>query len=337
MKYEKIAGLAAFGLLLAFVARDASASIINEGSGATLHYGYGATAGGLDANTSHYWSLDEAGTPFADAGSVVDLIPMASQTTTASVSSILFSAGGATNNARRIGTTGTGANRITAFANTTNTLADNLSVAQANSFFGSNGAMTVDLLIRPDFSLSDTIGSVMRIINQENDEVNPQNLFLGYDANANAAGHLIEFGVGGPTLKMAVPTTGDHALVSGAWYHFAATYNGNESGTNNVKFYWTRVNGPSDTTTAANLVSTDTFTADPSILTLRPEFTFGNETNGTINKSFFGAFDEIRISSIDRDPSGTGAGFIFVPEPSSIVLIGISLMGLASVAGRRRG
>lgn len=325
-------------------AQVCSAGIISSGSGETLRYGYHAgLGGGIDADTLHYWSLDQTGTisgvnPFADTGSSANLISMASETTTLSQPSVLFLAGGAANNARRIGTGSAGANRITAFANTNNTLADNLTLDQANSFFGPDGAITIDLLIRPDFGSSDTFGNTMRILSQENDEANPSNLLLIYDANANGLGHLIEFSLGGDVVKMAVPTGDDpHALAVGSWYHFAVTYNGDENSiADNVKFYWTKVDGPLDTTTAANLVSTDLLSADPLTLAARPEFTFGNETAGSINKSFFGALDEIRISGVDRDPDGNGGGFIFVPEPTGCVLLGISILGLGSYRIRPR-
>jgi hypothetical protein len=309
---------------------SAYAGIINSGSGATLSYGYHTGAGGgLDVNTAHYWALDESGTPFADTGSSTFPIPMNNQSGTASTSSVLFVAGGATNNSRIIGTTGAGSQRISALTPTTNNLNDNITLDQANSYFGADGSISVDLLIRTDFDSTFTSGSGMRIISQENDEGNTQNLFVGYSPNIDNLGHRVEFAMGGAAAAIPVPTTGPHALENGSWYHVAATYNGAENTPGNVRMYWTRVNGPTDTTEAANEIQvTDAsmsggpfyFVADPVILATRPEFTFGNETNGTINKSFDGVFDAIRISTVARGPQE----FIFVPEPASLAAIGVA-------------
>jgi hypothetical protein len=297
-------------------ARSARAVILSTGADDTLRYGYHTGAGGgLDANTVHYWSLDEESAPFNDTGNSSFPIHMTSESGLADRDSIINyppnqRPNPAFNGAQRFGTAGNGSQRLSAFTPTTSTLDDNISLDQANSFFGADGAVTVDMLIRTDFDSTYASGSAMRVISQENDELNPQNLFMAY-SNTDTFGHRLEFSIGGASATIPIPMTGDHALVEGGWYHIAASYNGSENTPGNVRMYWTRVLGPGDTTTQANeipvtdgMVSGNPFffDADPVILAARPEFTFGNETNGTINKSFDGVFDAIRISNVARGP-----------------------------------
>jgi hypothetical protein len=332
-------GWVILAIALCAMSRTSQAAIISIGSGATLYYGYNSDAGGgLDSHTTHYWRFDEGAVTYADTGSSGTPINMTAQSGTAAVDSVLFSAGGATNKGVRIGTNATSANRITAFTATTTTT-DNITAAQANSLYGSDGAITIDMLVRPDFDSSQHAGATFRMINEENEEGRPANIFLGYDTQSDVHGgngdHAIEFSLGGAQVDVTVPFVGPNGLASGSWYHLAVIYTGDENASNNVKFYWTKVSGPADTNIAANLIGTATLAADPVILTDGPEFTFGNETNGASNKGWFGALDAIRISDIDRDPTGSGAGFIFVPEPSAFLLAGINLLGLTSVARRR--
>ncbi|MEX0643423.1 MAG: hypothetical protein WD468_12015 [Pirellulales bacterium] len=332
------------------VASSVEANILSSGAGPTLYYGYHSGAGGgLDSNTTHYWNFDEGGVTYADTGLVSpssNKINMTSSSGTASVSNLgLFSPGGAANSAVRIGTSATGSNRVTAFPLASNTT-DNITAAQANSLYGSNGAITIDLMLRPDFGQTFHATASMRLINEENEESgNLQNLFLAYNSQTDVVptnAHVIEFKMdgAGTQVQAVVPFTGDNALESGAWYHLAVIYTGDETATDNVKFYWTKISGPADLTPAANLIGTATLTADPLVFaSTGPDFTFGNETNTTANKSWFGALDSIRISDIDRDPSGVGTGFIFfaVPEVNGFLMGLVCLSAMVVGSFCRRG
>ncbi|MEX0643424.1 MAG: LamG-like jellyroll fold domain-containing protein [Pirellulales bacterium] len=323
MKCAKLCVAVVLTLSILGTRHEAHAAIKSSGSGATLHYGYHTgPGGGLDADTLHYWNFDEGAVTYADTGMVspsTNLIPMTAQSGTAAVDSILFSAGGAANSAVRIGTTATSANRVTAFTAVSG-INDDITADQANSLYGSSGAITIDMLLRPDFDQTTHAGSTFRLITEENEEVNPVNIFLGYNTQTDIVptdAHVIEFRMGdggvATQVQAVVPFSGPNAMANGSWYHLAVIYTGDETATDNVKFYWTKVSGPTDATAVANPIGTATLTADPVFLTSGPEFTIGNETNGGSNKPWFGALDEIRISGVDRDPSGAGAGFIFEP------------------------
>ncbi len=151
----------------------------------------------------------------------------------------------------------------------------------------------------------------------------------GFQFRITATGN-IEFnwiGSGAASFNnIAIPTTGPDAFVANEWFHVALSFDGTN---NNV--YWTRVD-PSRT--QANLIGTNTVerpdSADPLSLVI------GNEGRvvGTAGsqEGLNGLIDEVRISNVAR-----GAGdFIFVPEPSTIVLCMLGAMGLLGVARTRR-
>jgi hypothetical protein len=302
----------------------ARGDIISEGSGATLRYGYGTTAGGLDANTTHLWRLDEPTGTIGDFTTVTaTAIPLQYSATTAEQPSILFSTGGATNSARRIDTntsSGAGANIIRAFADivesSTADNSDNLTPAQYNSFFGANGAFTIDFLIRPDFNPGSTpnLSAGLRIFSQEgNHAATEPNYFSLTWLGTNQ----LQLSTTPGSLNLDIPLTGANAFTAtGQWFHVGISYNGDAGMANNTSFYWTLVDGPSTplaiATTVANLAGTYTLSDDPTTVTSGPgpEWNIGNRPSG--NRSFQGALDEFRMSNVAR-----GAGdFIFRESPA---------------------
>jgi hypothetical protein len=326
--YARPGRIAAVVLALCVAANSAKAAIISEGSGATLRYGYGATAGGIDANTAHLWHFDEAAAPFGDSTTIVgNGVSLPSINGTSQVGSILEVGGGAVNKARNFTAT---SHRISIGVATDTT--DNMTGPQYNSFFGPNGQTSVDFLIRPNFapSATPTVGTAgMRIMASEgNDGTEPHWISVRWNPdNASGGGapaNKLVFELVPGSVTVDIPLSGTNGFTAAnQWFHVAFVYDGNEGASNNLKFYWTRVDGPDTAlalaTSEANLVATTTFGAvgDPFLVTTEPagpELTFGNRPTGS--RAFSGAIDQMRISNVER-----GAGeFIFVPEPSSFVL-----------------
>lgn len=56
-----------------------------------------------------------------------------------------------------------------------------------------------------------------------------------------------------------IPTTGTHQFTANVWYHVAVVYNGRAGATDNLRLYWTAMDGGA---MAANLIGTATMTAD---------------------------------------------------------------------------
>jgi hypothetical protein len=310
------------------------AAIISQGSGANLRYGYGTTAGGLDANTTHLWRLDESSVPFADSTTVVaTAIPLQFMGTGVNqVVSVLQAPGGEPNNGRQIDTnfaSSANQNIIRAFAQASDA-SDNMTAAQYNSFFGASGAFTLDFLMRADFGGAPT--TEVRIISGEGSDGSEPNLFSLLWLTSNKL--QLTASPGG--VEADIPTTGAHALAASSWYHVAFAYDGNEGVAGNLKFYWTLVDGPETAlaaaTTEANLAGSYTFASDPMTVSSDPgpEWSIGNRPAG--GRSFDGQLDEIRISNVAR-----GAGeFIFVPEPSSFTLLGLVVFAFIGSARRNR-
>lgn len=118
-----------------------------------------------------------------------------------------------------------------------------------------------------------------------------------------------------PTIFASIPTDGPNAIVSNQWYHVAVSYNGVPNEADNLKFYWTLLDG---TRTAANqlpITSTQTTLNGPLPLgTANTPFVIGNTARNiaTAGNNFLGAIDEVRISKIARASTNMMFG---VPEP----------------------
>jgi autotransporter-associated beta strand protein len=96
-------------------------------------------------------------------------------------------------------------------------------------------------------------------------------------------------------MTFVIPTTGPDAIASNSWYHVAAAYNGNEGTTDNMRIYWTLLDG---TRTNANQIGSTNMLND---LRVAPTvFAIGNIPGRTANANFLGVIDEVRISSVAR-------------------------------------
>ncbi|MES2474848.1 MAG: LamG-like jellyroll fold domain-containing protein [Verrucomicrobiota bacterium] len=183
---------------------------------------------------------------------------------------------------------------------------------------GADGAFTFEAVVRIDFNPNVAPASVtnMQIFSGDNDD-NPNRLFqfrLIPIGNPQYTGTgttpQLEFinislnGVGSDTYHMLaqLPEGADpDAIVQGGWFHVAVSYNGTEATADNVKLYWTRMDG---SRSAAREIFSGNMGEDLSLGS--PDFVIGNEgrDNGGATENFQGLIDEVRISSVARPANG---------------------------------
>jgi hypothetical protein len=260
-----------------------------------------------DANTLHLWHLDELEAtslnPAADAGtSPVALESLANGATLWQPSLPGFST--ALDTTANRGTT-TGA--ILA--------AKPLAVGDADSvdplvYAGADGAFTFEAVVRLDFDPTIAPASVtpMQIVTSEGElDRLWQFRFVPIGATELALGgttpeiQFVKIGGGVQQINAAVPIAAEpDAAAQSGWYHIAVTYNGSEATPDNLKFYWTRMDG---SRSAANEIGSAQLDAD--IVGTKGSITLGNEARdagsgaGATN-NFQGLIDEVRISDIAR-------------------------------------
>lgn len=260
-----------------------------------------------DANTLHLWHLDEleatAANPAADSGtSPVSLESLENGATLWQPSLPAFNT--ALDTSANRGTT-TGA----ALA------AKPLSVGDADSvdplvYAGVDGAFTFEAIVRLDFdpAIAPTSVTPMQIVTSEGElDRLWQFRFVPIGATELALGgttpeiQFIKIGGGVQQINAAVPIAAEpDAAVQGGWYHLAVTYNGSEATPDNLKFYWTRMDG---SRSAANEIGSAQLDAD--IVGTKGSITIGNEARDAgsgagANNNFEGLIDEVRISDIAR-------------------------------------
>lgn len=130
-----------------------------------------------------------------------------------------------------------------------------------------------------------------------------------------------------PTIFATIPTNGPNAIVSNQWYHAAVSYNGVPNEADNLKFYWTPLDGTRTEANQLPITSTQTTLNGPLPLgTANTPFVIGNTARNiaTAGNNFLGSIDEVRISKIAR--AGTNMMFgvpepVIVSPPSSVITL----------------
>jgi len=263
-----------------------------------------------DVHTLHLWHLDEATNSLAAADAIaggMTLTAIANGTTLGNTALPGFGSAASTYDA---GPTATlqanpggapGRNAYLGPQELTGGTVDNTAL----SFAGTNGAFTVEALVRADFAPSalavapDTSRS-MQIVAADGDEaLRLFQLRVTWNSVNSLAPQLQFVNLNGGTqvFAAALPISGSNALVQGGWYHVAATYSGSPGQPNNLKLYWTRAD--TNRTTANSLAS---FTMSVNVASGSADWVIGNKGNSSagISQNWCGLIDEVRLSNIAR-------------------------------------
>jgi len=278
----------------------------------------------VDAHTLHLWHLDETAAPFADAApdrtNLAGLLngAAAGQPSLPGLgTSISFrgKAGGRPGNSDLRGAV------LSAAAFLTPKALDNM--AAGFRYAGEDGAFTYEMIVRPEVMPKDAGVIALGLLTQDGDD--DHRIFNFRIEKQGFLAFITLPGCGATGGGLAtIPLAGPHAYKTGEWYHVAVTYDGNGGVTNNLKLYWTRLDGRAQ---AANLIGRGTLSNDLNGRT--GNLAVGNEartfdTNAQA-EPFPGLIDEVRISGVARDPSD----FLFVPPARRIA------PGLANLAANQ--
>ena len=283
----------------------------------------------VDANTLHLWHINDSGLPVTDAptvGTPIDLLSLGSGSGGA-LGATSYPGFGTAYNEAQVHETGI-------FAKTpANSTADN---TPTTTFWNqSTGAFTYECLVRIDFDPTAVNAEFVELISMENDAGSrPFNFAL--NPLAATAPESYEMIFQGITSGGLVNTGTAISIQQNHWYHAAVTYDGLASGAH-LKLYWTDMGtqvSPDGSATVANLIFSGNLTANLTG-TNGGDFALGAEARNTGGNTgqWAGLIDEVRISDIARSPDQMMFG---VPEPSTIVLASLGLMGLACVRRHRR-
>ena len=134
---------------------------------------------------------------------------------------------------------------------------------------------------------------------------------------------------GNQSIAVDLPTSGANAVNNNDWFHLAVQYNGSPNTANNLSFFWTDISTTPSATLPALLAQVQ---MTQSLATTPTSFAIGDEARDAGSgagegESFVGKIDEVRMSGVAR---------YAVPEPSTIALAGIGIVGLASRSRRRK-
>ncbi len=245
---------------------------------------------GLDADTLHLYHFNGDGSDAAMTNPYLLVMEGAATATTDSLSQP-FGTALATN--RRIDASGVN-----------NTAGAMHAPAQEDTPFGNltgpTGAFTFEAYVRSDCPLASQNGMIMTAENEGGAPTARAFQMRIIAGNFN----FVQINPLTVTNSAAVPTTGTHAYVPGAWYHVAATYTGVPGAADNLKLYWTAINSGAN---EPNLLKSFTM-VDSIPPTTTVDFMVGNigrasgSNLGGVN-AFFGVIDEVRISKVARTPT----------------------------------
>lgn len=294
------------------VALAAGAAVAPARGGTILPY----TA---DAHTLHLYHFDETsgaadpGTPFADA----TLGTALAFTNTGGPDGRDNSGGGGYGGAAYAGF-GSALDALAAGSGTyhgsTSSVGGGVATAAVaqSALQGAGGAFTYEAIVR----LTDTTGE-QEILSHDG---STSRGFLFRILNGTLA-----FYSGAAAFSATIPTTGGHAIVANEWFHAAVTYSGEEGATDNLTFYWTRLDSGVH---EANAIGTALMAAD--VANASNPLGAGTTTRNPFRFEVKGMLDEVRISDTARGADD----FLFAPEPSTLALV--VLGGLAAIRRSRR-
>ena len=272
-----------------------------------------------DANTIHLFHFDEAVNSTIAANAVI-----------AGLNAIAFDGNPAANNAinpQPTNSTILGASAFAGFGNSANISAVDLGLGlDANNSggfqMGLDAAASPDAILHSSLAGADGSFTMEAMINLPTGlgtgsyeifctDNSLTNTARGFQFRLNGtAPQSLEFnfiGTNTTTTKVSLPTTGDHALAAGQWFHVALAYDGP---THTSRFYWTKVD---PATNAANLIGTST--VETTSGTISAPLVIGNEARSSgsglhSTEGIRGLMDEVRISRIARSASD----FIFFAD-----------------------
>ena len=279
-----------------------------------------------DANTLHLYHLNDSATPAADAGSTN--LPLQGLINNATLGSASLSGFGTALNTSNTGAT-TDRPILLAASALANGTADDVAFSHANA---TTGAFSMEALVK--FSYDPTAAPAgrnnsLQIVSMDGDGTLDRIFQLRIDpigfasVTSDTTRNRLEFinirqAATGQVENLIVnlPNTGPNTPDATNWFHVAVTYDGNEASTNNLSFYFTKVD---PLATQANLVGQLTMARDMTVAS--GDFALGNEARANASENFVGLIDEVRLSDIARGADQ----FLFgpaVPEPSAVALLG---------------
>lgn len=261
-----------------------------------------------DDHTLHLWHLDEAAAPFADAAAPPQALEglfngalsgMPSVSGLGQAVSFRANAGGIPGESNLAGAILTARPLLASGAQ------DNL--PGDFRYAGPDGAFTCEMVVKFDL-LPGEVGAIASgLLSMDGDGADRIFNFRIEKEGFLSFIPLPHCGATGLGLA-TIPTRGPHAIDTESWFHVAVTYDGNGGVTNNLKLYWTRL-GPG--LAAANRIGSGTLSGDLNGKT--GDLAIGNEARGFDGNAeaepFPGLIDEVRLSSVARDPTD----FFFVP------------------------
>jgi signal transduction histidine kinase len=261
-----------------------------------------------DDYTLHLWHLDEKGPPFLDSGSsqtpLQGLLNLAAPDVTSLSGlgtgiSFHFNVGGTPRQSDLMG------GILLAAPTLHNSPVDN--VPNPFPHFGQSGAFTYEAILKLDVLPSAAGGIGLGLITMDGDSADRIFNFRIERDGFLAFIPLPHSGAAGGALA-TIPTSGPNAIDAQHWFHVAVSYDGNAGSPNNLRLYWTRLDGRPR---VANLIGSGTLSND--LNGVLGDFAIGNEARAFDGNAeaepFPGIIDEVRISAVARDPSD----FFFVP------------------------